>query len=101
MKRVLERLMDTVVTVEDDDEEEEEAKQTSTQHHGRVHCSLGALCDWYSCQTKVRRRSAACVRAVSSAVTMDTFSNYRNPATAHLEKSAALLAEMVNSSRRL
>ncbi|TWW72028.1 Origin recognition complex subunit 3 [Takifugu flavidus] len=52
MKRVLERLMDTVVTVEDDDEEEEEAKQTSTQHHGRVHCSLGALCDWYSCQTK-------------------------------------------------
>lgn len=66
MKRVLERLMDTVVTVEDDDEEEEEAKQTSAQHHGRVHCSLGTLCDWYSCQTKVRRRNAACDRAVSS-----------------------------------
>lgn len=65
MKRVLEMLMDTVVTVEDDDEEEE-AKQTSTQHHSRVHCSLGTLCDWYSCQTKVRRRNAACVHAVSS-----------------------------------
>lgn len=98
--------MDTVVSVEDDDEEEEEeAKQTSTQHHGRVHCSLGTLCDWYSCQTKVRRRSTACVRAISSikgvTVTMDAFSNYRNPAAAHLEKSAALLVGMVTSSRRL
>lgn len=68
MKRVLERIMDTVVSVEDDDEEEEEeAKQTSTQHHGRVHCSLGMLCDWYSCQTKVRRRSTARVHDLQSA----------------------------------
>lgn len=67
MKRVLERLMDAVVSVEDDDEEEEEAQQTSTQHHSRVHCSLGTLCDWYSCQTKVRRRSTACVHDLQSA----------------------------------
>ena len=51
MKRVLERLMDTVVTV--DDEEEEEAEQTSTQLHKSVHCSLSTLCDWYNTKTKV------------------------------------------------
>lgn len=54
MKRILERLMDTVVSVEDDDDEEEETKQNN-QHRGGVHCSLGTLCDWYISQTKVRR----------------------------------------------
>uniref|UniRef100_A0A8C4DCW6 Origin recognition complex subunit 3 n=1 Tax=Dicentrarchus labrax TaxID=13489 RepID=A0A8C4DCW6_DICLA len=49
MKRVLERLMDTVVTV--DDEEEEETEQTSTQLHKSVHCSLSTLCDWYNAKT--------------------------------------------------
>lgn len=49
MKRVLERLMGTVVTV--DDEEEEEAEQT--QLHKSVHCSLNTLCDWYNTKTKV------------------------------------------------
>ncbi|KAE8289973.1 Zinc finger protein 292 [Larimichthys crocea] len=48
MKRVLERLMGTVVTV--DDEEEEEAEQT--QLHKSVHCSLNTLCDWYNTKTK-------------------------------------------------
>lgn len=103
MKRVLERLMDTVVTVDDDDEEEEEEAKHS-QHHGSVHCSLGTLCDWYSSQTKVRlvfmTRSRLHQRGPIT-VTMDMFSNYRNPAVAHLEKSAALLAEMVNSNLRL
>lgn len=51
MKRVLERLMDTDVTV--DDEEEEEAEPTGAQLHKRVHCSLSVLCDWYSSKTKV------------------------------------------------
>uniref|UniRef100_A0A8C4D9V3 Origin recognition complex subunit 3 n=1 Tax=Dicentrarchus labrax TaxID=13489 RepID=A0A8C4D9V3_DICLA len=46
---VLERLMDTVVTV--DDEEEEETEQTSTQLHKSVHCSLSTLCDWYNAKT--------------------------------------------------
>ncbi|KAM4543237.1 origin recognition complex subunit 3 [Odontesthes bonariensis] len=41
MKKVLERLMDTVVAVDDDEEETE-------QLHKSVHCSLGALCDWYT-----------------------------------------------------
>ncbi|XP_034530494.1 origin recognition complex subunit 3 isoform X2 [Notolabrus celidotus] len=50
MKRVLERLMDTVVTVDDDEEEENEP--ISTQLHKSVHCSLGTLCDWYSAKTK-------------------------------------------------
>ncbi|XP_035530276.1 origin recognition complex subunit 3 [Morone saxatilis] len=50
MKRVLERLMDTIVTV-DDDEEEEETEQTSTQLHKSVHCSLSTLCDWYNTKT--------------------------------------------------
>ncbi|XP_044022020.1 origin recognition complex subunit 3 isoform X1 [Siniperca chuatsi] len=50
MKRVLERLMDTAVTV--DDEEEEEAEQTSTLLHKSVHCCLSTLCDWYSTKTK-------------------------------------------------
>ncbi|XP_041667917.1 origin recognition complex subunit 3 [Cheilinus undulatus] len=49
MKRVLERLMDTTVTVDD---EEEEAEQTSTSLHKSVHCSLGSLCDWYNAKTK-------------------------------------------------
>lgn len=49
MKRVLERLMGTVVTV--DDEEEEEAEQI--QLHKSVHCSLNTLCDWYNTKTKV------------------------------------------------
>ncbi|TMS21718.1 Origin recognition complex subunit 3 [Larimichthys crocea] len=48
MKRVLERLMGTVVTV--DDEEEEEAEQI--QLHKSVHCSLNTLCDWYNTKTK-------------------------------------------------
>lgn len=51
MKRVLERLMGTDVTV--DDEEEEEAEQTSTPLHKSVHCSLSTLCDWYKTKTKV------------------------------------------------
>lgn len=51
MKRVLERLMDTVVSV--DDEEEEEAELTSAQLHKSVHCSLSTLCDWYNTKTKV------------------------------------------------
>ncbi|XP_049918029.1 origin recognition complex subunit 3 isoform X1 [Epinephelus moara] len=50
MKRVLERLMDTVVSV--DDEEEEEAEPTSAQLHKSVHCSLSTLCDWYNTKTK-------------------------------------------------
>ncbi|KAM4723479.1 origin recognition complex subunit 3 [Anableps anableps] len=50
MKRVLERLMDTVV--EDDEEEEEEMQQSGAQLHKSVHCSLSALCDWYSSKTK-------------------------------------------------
>ncbi|XP_074547777.1 origin recognition complex subunit 3 isoform X2 [Halichoeres trimaculatus] len=50
MKRVLERLMGTEVTV--DDEEEEENEHTSTQLHKSVHCSLGTLCDWYNAKTK-------------------------------------------------
>uniref|UniRef100_A0A7N8Y1Z3 Origin recognition complex subunit 3 n=1 Tax=Mastacembelus armatus TaxID=205130 RepID=A0A7N8Y1Z3_9TELE len=54
MKRVLERMMGTVVAV--DDEEEEEPEQLSAQLHKRVHCSLGTLCDWYN--TKTRRSSA-------------------------------------------
>lgn len=99
MKRVLERLMDTVVTVDDDDEEEEEAKHS--QHHGSVHCSLGTLCDWYSSQTKVRLTRSLRHQRGPITVTMDMFSNYRDPAVAHLEKSAALLAEMVNSNLRL
>uniref|UniRef100_A0A3P8TWZ5 Origin recognition complex subunit 3 n=1 Tax=Amphiprion percula TaxID=161767 RepID=A0A3P8TWZ5_AMPPE len=47
MKRVLERLMDTVV-----DDDEEETEHTSTQLHKRVNCSLSALCDWYITKTK-------------------------------------------------
>ncbi|XP_071354044.1 origin recognition complex subunit 3 [Trachinotus anak] len=53
MKRVLERLMGTVVTVDDDEEEAEEStEQTSAQLHKSVHCSLSALCDWYNTKTK-------------------------------------------------
>uniref|UniRef100_A0A7N6AMM6 Origin recognition complex subunit 3 n=1 Tax=Anabas testudineus TaxID=64144 RepID=A0A7N6AMM6_ANATE len=51
MKRVLERLMDTVVAVDDD--EEEAAEQTNGQVHKSVHCSLNTLCDWYNTVTKV------------------------------------------------
>ncbi|XP_026196089.1 origin recognition complex subunit 3 isoform X2 [Anabas testudineus] len=50
MKRVLERLMDTVVAVDDD--EEEAAEQTNGQVHKSVHCSLNTLCDWYNTVTK-------------------------------------------------
>nr|XP_020446768.1 origin recognition complex subunit 3 isoform X2 [Monopterus albus] len=50
MKRVLERLMGTDVTMDDDDDDEEEA--ASIQLHKSVHCSLGTLCDWYSTTTK-------------------------------------------------
>ncbi|XP_070698589.1 origin recognition complex subunit 3 isoform X2 [Pempheris klunzingeri] len=50
MKRILERLIGTVVAV--DDEEEEEAEQTSAQLHKSVNCSLSALCDWYNAKTK-------------------------------------------------
>ncbi|XP_054469705.1 origin recognition complex subunit 3 isoform X2 [Anoplopoma fimbria] len=50
MKRVLERLMDTVVTV--DDEEEEEAEQSGTQLNKSVHCSLSTLCAWYNSKTR-------------------------------------------------
>uniref|UniRef100_A0A7N8Y113 Origin recognition complex subunit 3 n=1 Tax=Mastacembelus armatus TaxID=205130 RepID=A0A7N8Y113_9TELE len=50
MKRVLERMMGTVVAV--DDEEEEEPEQLSAQLHKRVHCSLGTLCDWYNTKTR-------------------------------------------------
>ncbi|XP_074517177.1 origin recognition complex subunit 3 [Sebastes fasciatus] len=51
MKRVLERLMGTVVTV-DDDEEEEQAEQSVAQLHKSVHCSLSTLCAWYNAKTK-------------------------------------------------
>uniref|UniRef100_A0AAX7TXV4 Origin recognition complex subunit 3 n=1 Tax=Astatotilapia calliptera TaxID=8154 RepID=A0AAX7TXV4_ASTCA len=50
MKKVLERLMDTVVVV--DDEDEEENVETSPRVHRSVHCSLGILCDWYAARTK-------------------------------------------------
>uniref|UniRef100_A0A3Q3WLZ9 Origin recognition complex subunit 3 n=1 Tax=Mola mola TaxID=94237 RepID=A0A3Q3WLZ9_MOLML len=50
MKRVLERIMGTVVDV--DDEDEEDVEQTSAQLHKSVHCSLSTLCDWYSSKTK-------------------------------------------------
>nr|XP_057947156.1 origin recognition complex subunit 3 [Doryrhamphus excisus] len=53
MKRVLERLMDTVVAFDDDDNEEEVVSdQTSPPMHKNVHCSLSSLCEWYSTQTK-------------------------------------------------
>lgn len=52
MKRVLERLMNTVVA--EDDDEEEEAEQNNVQLHKSVHCSLSALCDWYNTKAKVR-----------------------------------------------
>lgn len=51
MKRILERLMDAVVTVDD---EEEEGEQNNTAHHKSVHCSLSTLCDWYDSKRKVR-----------------------------------------------
>lgn len=57
IKMVLERLMDTVVSVDDD--EEEEAEQTSAQLHKTVHCSLSTLCDWYNSKRKVGPRSSA------------------------------------------
>ncbi|XP_054653031.1 origin recognition complex subunit 3 isoform X3 [Dunckerocampus dactyliophorus] len=54
MKRVLERLMDTVVAFDDDDDDEQEMvpEQRSTLAHKNVHCSLSSLCEWYSTQTK-------------------------------------------------
>ncbi|KAM4541019.1 origin recognition complex subunit 3 [Fundulus diaphanus] len=54
MKRVLERVMGTVV--DDDEEEEEEIQQTGSRPHQNVHCSLQALCDWYISKTKARPR---------------------------------------------
>lgn len=59
MKRVLERLMDTVVAVDDDDDEEEGEDKQTINHHTSVHCSLATLCDWYSSQTKVRLPSSS------------------------------------------
>uniref|UniRef100_A0A3Q2PFU9 Origin recognition complex subunit 3 n=1 Tax=Fundulus heteroclitus TaxID=8078 RepID=A0A3Q2PFU9_FUNHE len=56
MKRVLERVMGTVV--DDDEEEEEEVQQPGSRRHHSVLCSLQALCDWYSSKTK-KRSSAA------------------------------------------
>ncbi|KAM9707674.1 origin recognition complex subunit 3 isoform 2-T2 [Menidia menidia] len=50
MKKVLERLTDTVVAL--DDEDEEAAEQSAASLQKGVHCSLGALCDWYSSKTK-------------------------------------------------
>uniref|UniRef100_A0A673CS56 Origin recognition complex subunit 3 n=1 Tax=Sphaeramia orbicularis TaxID=375764 RepID=A0A673CS56_9TELE len=50
LRRVLERLMGTTVTVDDD--EEEEPEQTSTETHKSMHCSLGILCDWYKSKTR-------------------------------------------------
>ncbi|XP_049595343.1 origin recognition complex subunit 3 [Syngnathus scovelli] len=50
MKRVLERLMDTVVAEEDDEEEEEEERRIPV--HKGWHCSLSMLCEWYNTQTK-------------------------------------------------
>lgn len=47
MKKVLERLMGTVL---DDGDEDEEADNASAQS---VHCSLSKLCDWYDSKTKV------------------------------------------------
>ncbi|XP_040055265.2 origin recognition complex subunit 3 isoform X2 [Gasterosteus aculeatus] len=52
MKRVLERLMDTVVDDDDDEEEEEEAEQAGAPLNKAVHCSLGTLCAWYNAKTK-------------------------------------------------
>lgn len=68
MKRVLERLMDAAVALDDDDEEEEEIQQSGSQLHKSVHCSLAALCDWYSskakkssCGTPGKKRSSSAV----------------------------------------
>ncbi|XP_047467572.1 origin recognition complex subunit 3 isoform X2 [Mugil cephalus] len=47
MKKVLERLMDTVVDDDDDDEGESERPQLQKS----VHCSLSTLCDWYAAKT--------------------------------------------------
>uniref|UniRef100_A0A3Q2Y2G6 Origin recognition complex subunit 3 n=1 Tax=Hippocampus comes TaxID=109280 RepID=A0A3Q2Y2G6_HIPCM len=61
-KRVLERLMDTLVAAADDEEEEEiEAaalQQSDTPVHRSVHCSLSVLCEWYNTQTKVGPKSS-------------------------------------------
>ncbi|XP_047202041.1 origin recognition complex subunit 3 [Girardinichthys multiradiatus] len=66
LKRVLERLMGTVVAV--GDEEEEELQQTDPELQKSVHCSLTALCDWYisktkksSCRTPGKKRSSSVV----------------------------------------
>ncbi|XP_057715132.1 origin recognition complex subunit 3 [Corythoichthys intestinalis] len=55
MKRVLERLMDTVVAADDDEDGEEEEvalQQSTTPVRRSVHCSLSVLCEWYNAQTK-------------------------------------------------
>ncbi|XP_029349133.1 origin recognition complex subunit 3 isoform X2 [Echeneis naucrates] len=52
MKRVLERLMGAVVSVDDEEQAEETAEQTIAQLHKSAHCSLSTLCDWYSTRTR-------------------------------------------------
>ncbi|XP_077394747.1 origin recognition complex subunit 3 isoform X2 [Festucalex cinctus] len=58
MKKVLERLMDTVVAAEDDDEDNDDEEQATTSQQSStpvrrsVHCSLSVLCEWYNTQTK-------------------------------------------------
>lgn len=55
MKKVLERLLGTVVAV--DDEDEEETEQPDAHIHKSVHCSLDTLRDWYMANTKVGAES--------------------------------------------
>ncbi|KAM3871096.1 origin recognition complex subunit 3 [Diretmus argenteus] len=64
MQRVLERLMDTVVSVDDEDEEDE--VPITQLHKKRVHCSFSTLCDWYKTTTKKsstpgKKRSSAVI----------------------------------------
>ncbi|XP_015240648.1 PREDICTED: origin recognition complex subunit 3 [Cyprinodon variegatus] len=67
MKRVLERVMDTVVAV-DDEEEEEETRPSGAQLHKSIHCSLAALCDWYISKTKKSSFSSPGKKRSSSVV---------------------------------
>ncbi|XP_054909338.1 origin recognition complex subunit 3 [Poeciliopsis prolifica] len=66
MKRVLERLMDAVV--DDEEEEEEEVQHSGALLRKSVHCSLRALCDWYSSKTKKSSCSSSGQKRKSSAV---------------------------------
>lgn len=68
MKRVLERLMDTVVDDDDDEEEEEEAEQAGAPLNKAVHCSLGTLCAWYNAKTKVGQLSQTRVDELTSVI---------------------------------